>query len=232
MPRDNTINQLIETGIHEEILQQSRPFVRLMNQYQSAIMEMETKLKVLDSEFSMEYDRNPFESIKSRLKSPVSIFKKLRNKGLDITVENIERNLYDVAGVRVICSFEEDIYKLMELLLRQDDIKLIRKKDYIRKPKTNGYRSLHLILEIPIFQAAGPKKMYVEVQFRTIAMDFWASLDHKLRYKKDITNSEEIAAELKECADAIARLDMKMQDIRHRIDRDNAESDGRHTSLT
>lgn len=220
MAEDNIFRELLEKEEHMELLEQSRPFVKLMNQYQSAIMEVETKLKVLDSEFSMEYDRNPFESIKSRLKSPVSIYKKLRKKDLDISVENIERYLFDIAGVRVICSFEEDIYKLMELLLKQDDIRLVRKKDYIGRPKPNGYRSLHLILEVPIFQAAGPKKMKVEVQFRTIAMDFWASLDHKLRYKKDISNSEEIADELRECADQIAMLDQRMQEIRHRIDRD------------
>lgn len=205
----------------EELLVQGRAFMKLMNQYQSAIMEVETKLKVLDAEFSMEYDRNPFESIKSRLKQPVSIFKKLEKKGLDVTVENIEKYLYDIAGVRVICSFEEDIYKLMELLLKQNDVRLIRKKDYIGRPKDNGYRSLHLILEVPIFQAAGPKRMKVEVQFRTIAMDFWASLDHKLRYKKNIKNSEEIALELKMCADEIAMLDNRMQEIRHRIEKES-----------
>lgn len=223
MSEEMKFSEPIDMDNHNDILEQSRPFVRLMNQYQSAIMEVETKLKVLDSEFSMEYDRNPFESIKSRLKGPISIYKKLKKKGLDITVENIERYLFDIAGVRVICSFEEDIYKLMELLLRQDDIRLVRKKDYIGRPKPNGYRSLHLILEIPIFQAAGPKKMKVEVQFRTIAMDFWASLDHKLRYKKNISNSEEIAEELRECADQIAMLDKRMQEIRHRIDRSREE---------
>lgn len=215
MEEEKQWNELLK---QDERMAQSRPFIRLMNQYKSAIMEMETKLQVLDSEFSLEYDRNPFESIKSRLKSPVSIFNKLHKKGLDITVENIERYLFDIAGVRVICSFEEDIYKLMELLLRQDDIRLVRKKDYIGRPKPNGYRSLHLILEIPIFQATGPKKMKVEVQFRTIAMDFWASLDHKLHYKKDIVNSDAIAKELKECADQIAGLDKRMQEIRHKID--------------
>ncbi len=220
MTYENKLDELLEREGHNEMLEQSRPFIKLMNQYQSAIMEVETKLKVLDSEFSMEYDRNPFESIKSRLKGPISIYKKLRKKGLDITVENMERYLFDIAGVRVICSFEEDIYKLMELLLKQDDIRLIRKKDYIGRPKPNGYRSLHLILEVPIFQAAGPKKMKVEVQFRTIAMDFWASLDHKLRYKKNISNSEEIAEELRECADQIAMLDRRMQEIRHRIERE------------
>lgn len=220
---DNLEKVLLDDDKREQIMAQSTPFTKLMNQYQSAIMEVETKLKILDAEFSMEYDRNPFESIKSRLKRPISIFKKLEKKGLEISVENIEKYLYDVAGVRVICSFEEDIYKLMELLLKQNDIRLIRKKDYIGRPKDNGYRSLHLILEVPIFQAAGPKRMKVEVQFRTIAMDFWASLDHKLRYKKNIKNSEEIAKELKMCAEEIALLDKRMQGIRHRIEKESQE---------
>ncbi|MCI8371665.1 MAG: GTP pyrophosphokinase family protein [Lachnospiraceae bacterium] len=223
MVEELSLEQIVENHMHEDLMAQSQPFIRLMNQYRSAIMEMETKLKILDAEFSMEYDRNPFESIKSRLKSPVSIFKKLEKKGLPVTVESMERYLFDIAGLRVICSFEEDIYKLMELLLRQDDIRLIRKKDYIGRPKPNGYRSLHLILEVPVFQAGGPKKIKVEVQFRTIAMDFWASLEHKLRYKKNIAHSEEIAEELRVCAEKIAQLDQQMQEIRHRIDRDSGE---------
>lgn len=217
VPEKVNESQVIEEKL-QKLLLQSRTFMRLMNQYQSAIMEVETKLKVLDSEFSMEYDRNPFESIKTRLKSPISIVRKLESKGLEISAANIEKYLYDIAGVRVICSFEEDIYKLMELLLKQDDVRLVRKKDYIGRPKPNGYRSLHVILEVPIFQAAGVKKMKVEVQFRTIAMDFWASLDHKLHYKKNIEHSEEIVKELKECADVIAELDLRMQQIRNRID--------------
>ncbi len=207
----------------QELMLHGRPFMRLMNQYQCAIMEVETKLKVLDSEFSMEYDRNPFESIKSRLKSPVSIVRKLESKGLEVSVANVEKYLYDIAGVRVICSFVEDIYRLMDLLLKQNDVRLVRKKDYIGRPKKNGYRSLHLILEVPIFQAAGIKLVKVEVQFRTIAMDFWASLDHKLRYKKHIEHSDEIVRELKECAEVIAGLDSRMQQIRNRIDNQSQE---------
>lgn len=218
---DKIDTKCLGTFAPDELWVQGRNFLRLMNQYRSAIMEVETKLKILDAEFSMQYDRNPFESIKSRLKSPESIAKKLEKKGLECTVENIEKYLFDIAGLRVICSFQDDIYKLMDLLVRQDDIRLIRKKDYIGRPKPNGYRSLHLILDVPIFQAAGIKRMKVEVQFRTIAMDFWASLDHKLHYKKDIKNSDEIAIELKECADAIAALDNRMQEIQYRIDADN-----------
>lgn len=195
-----------------------KPFLGLMTEYSCAIMEIETKLKVLNSEFSLHYDRNPFESIKTRLKSPVSLIDKLERKGLDISVENIEKHISDVAGVRVICSFPDDIYELAELLINQDDITLIRKKDYIENPKENGYRSLHLILEVPIFLSGGKKYRRVEVQFRTIAMDFWASLDHKLRYKKDLENPEEIARQLKDCADSIAVLDKEMQRIRNQIE--------------
>ncbi len=201
------------------VMDEAKPFIILMTQYRCAIMEIETKLKVLDAEFSQEYKRNPFESIKSRLKSPISIADKLRRKGLAVTVENIEKHLNDVAGIRVICSFPDDIYRLADLLAGQDDIILLGKKDYIKNPKPNGYRSLHLILDIPIFLSNEKKHMKVEVQFRTIAMDFWASLEHKLKYKKDVDNSEEIVAKLKICADSIEMLDFQMQEIRNEIDK-------------
>ena len=199
-------------------MQSGGPFIELMTEYRCAIMEIETKLQVLNSEFSLHYDRNPFESIKTRLKSPISIIEKLERKGLEISVDTIEKHISDIAGIRVICSFPDDIYELAELLIHQDDITLIRKKDYIENPKENGYRSLHLILEVPIFLSEGKKYRRVEVQFRTIAMDFWASLDHKLRYKKDLENPNEIASELKDCAESIAMLDQKMQQIRNKIE--------------
>lgn len=206
-----------------ELLESGKRYVELMNKYQCAIMEVETKLKVLNAEFSLQYDRNPFETIKTRLKSPISIIKKLNRKGDlkdDATLAaTIEDTLYDVAGIRVICAFQEDIYKLAELLVQQDDIRLIRTKDYIKNPKPNGYRSLHLILEVPVFLKEGKTPVKVEVQFRTIAMDFWASVDHKLRYKKDIPNEEEIVEKLRECASAIAGLDEEMQQIRTMIEK-------------
>lgn len=204
--------------IQAERLRETAPFNDLMMNYRCAIMEVETKLKVLNEEFSQEYNRNPFESIKSRLKTPQSIYEKLKRKGFAPTVGNIRDNLTDVAGVRVICSFPDDIYRLAELFVSQDDIILIRKKDYIKNPKPNGYRSLHLILDIPIFLSNEKRYMKVEVQFRTIAMDFWASLEHKLKYKRDVENAEEIVAQLKTCADSIENLDYQMQDIRNKID--------------
>lgn len=200
-----------------EKLKEAKPFNKLMMEFRSAISEVETKLKVLNEEFSQEYNRNPFESIKSRLKSPQSIFEKLERKGFPVTVDSIRENLADVAGVRVICSFPDDIYRLAELFCQQDDIILVREKDYIKNPKPNGYRSLHLILNVPIFLSTGKKYMKVEVQFRTIAMDFWASLEHKLKYKRDVKETDEIVRQLKDCADSIEQLDYQMQEIRDKI---------------
>lgn len=200
-----------------EKLRETEPFNRLMMEYRAAIMEVETRLKVLNEEFSQVYNRNPFESIKSRLKTPTSIYAKMAYKGYPVTVESIREHLTDVAGLRVICSFPDDIYRLADLLVKQDDFILLRKKDYISSPKANGYRSLHLILSVPIFLSNEKKYMKAEVQFRTIAMDFWASLEHKLKYKKDVENTEEIERQLRACADSIEALDYQMQDIRDKI---------------
>lgn len=204
--------------LQTEKLREAKPFNILMMEFNSAIIEVETKLKVLNAEFSHQYNRNPFESIKSRLKSPESIYEKLERKGFPVTLESIRENLTDVAGVRVICSFPDDIYRLAELFAKQDDIVVIKRKDYIKDPKPNGYRSLHLILDVPIFLSHGKKYMKVEIQFRTIAMDFWASLEHKLKYKKDVNDTDEIVRQLRECADSIEKLDQQMQQIRNKID--------------
>lgn len=197
------------------------PFKQLMSYYRCAIMEIETKFRVLDVQLSLNRENNPIESIKTRLKSPESIFEKLRRRNLPMTLSAIEENLNDIAGVRVICSFPEDIYSLADALLRQDDITLIERKDYIQNPKPNGYRSLHLIVEVPIFLRNETRKMRVEVQLRTIAMDFWASLEHKLRYKKGLEDSEdyqEISRQLKNCAEMSAMLDRLMENIRGQIE--------------
>lgn len=210
-----------------EIFDQTRPLAELMMRYKCAMLEVKTKLDVLNTQLSLENDRNPFESIECRLKSVPSIIEKLNRKGLELSSESIEKNLNDVAGIRVICSFPEDIYILAEELCSQDDIRLIARKDYIKDPKPNGYRSLHLIVEIPIFLMTEKKYMRVEVQFRTIAMDFWASLEHKLKYKKDIKQDvEEISEELRECAEEISRLDMKMQSIHRKISGSVGEAEG------
>ena len=219
---ENETKNLDEYGMYINMLETGKRYMEMMNKYRCAIMEVETKLKVLNTEFSLQYDRNPFESIKSRLKSSVSIMEKLRRKGLPINEEvleqQIEENLFDVAGLRVICAFQEDIYALSDLLVHQDDIQLLRTKDYIKNPKPNGYRSLHQILEIPVFLKEGKTFVKVEVQFRTIAMDFWASVDHKLRYKKNVTNEEEIMEKLRICADSITAIDEEMQKIRNMIE--------------
>lgn len=196
----------------------TQPYRELMSYYRCAMMEVETKFNVLNEELSLQYDRNPIESIKTRLKSPESIAEKLQRRGFPLTVESIEENLNDIAGVRVICSFPSDIYQLADAFLKQDDITLLQRKDYIAEPKPNGYRSLHLIVEVPVFFSSGKRNMKVEVQLRTMAMDFWASLDHKLRYKKDLENQDDIADELKKCADVITETDYRMQQLRKMID--------------
>jgi len=193
------------------------PYKELMAYYRCAMMEVETKFRVLNEELSLEYDRNPIETIKTRLKSIDSIADKLARQNMAMTVDNIETNMHDVAGVRVICGFPSDIYTLSEAFLNQDDITLIERKDYMANPKPNGYRSLHLIVEIPIFLHDKKKPMKVEVQFRTISMDWWASLEHKIRYKKDVKVPKDIADELRECAEAAAILDGRMEQIQKKI---------------
>ena len=205
-----------------------RPMDELMSYYQCAIMEVETKFKVLNQEYSLEYDRNPIEDIKSRVKSMESLIKKIRKKDIPLTLSSIEENIHDIAGVRVICSFLDDIYMLADCLLSQDDITLLEKKDYIKNPKPGGYRSLHLIVSVPIFLQDGKRNMTVEVQLRTIAMDFWASLEHKLRYKKDIPadKAKYLEDEMLACAQISADLDMRMQNVRDVI-AENTTSDER-----
>lgn len=218
--RDNFVRQSLLSDEFLNFMQQNKkPFDLLMSYYECAIMEIETKFRVLNHELSLEYDNNPIESIKTRVKSYDSILKKIRRKNIPLNLQAIEENLKDIAGVRVICSFPDDIYKLAESFLKQDDIKLIERKDYIKNPKPSGYRSLHLIVQVPIFLQNEKKMVNVEVQFRTIAMDFWASLDHKMRYKKELPDEEVeiLQEELYDCAEQSAALDERMQRIRDRI---------------
>lgn len=208
----------------EDIKEQASEYQKLMTYYQCAIMEIETKFNVLNAEFSLAHDRNPISGIKSRLKSPGSIQEKMERLGLNISVESIEENLNDIAGVRVVCSFQEDVYVLARALLSQDDVTLIRKKDYIADPKPNGYRSLHLIVEIPIFLAHEKRTMKVEIQLRTIAMDFWATLEHQLRYKKNVNFTEKMQEELLQCALLSADLDFRMDSLRREVQDDVQEA--------
>ena len=199
---------------HYLIAKRAHEYAKLMAYYRCALMEVETKFKVLNEEFSLRLDRNPIENIKSRLKRPISIRNKLKKYGYPLTMQNIEEQLHDVAGIRVVCSFPSDVYTIAEALLNQDDVTLIRMKDYIKNPKPSGYRSLHLIIEIPIFLAKEKRMMKVEIQLRTIAMDCWASLEHQIHYKKDFNFTEEMAAALALCADLSAELDERMEKLR------------------
>ncbi len=192
-------------------------FQQVMMIYNCALREVRTKFEVLNDDLSLKNSRNPIEMIKTRIKKPESIAQKLYRKGYDISIDSILTNLNDVAGIRIICSFIDDIYEVSEMFLKQDDVRLIEIKDYIKNPKPNGYRSYHMIVEIPVFFADRKQMIKVEVQFRTIAMDFWASLEHQIKYKKDIENQEDIISELKECADTIAETDLKMIEIRKKI---------------
>ncbi len=203
--------------LREIVLEGSKKMVKLMTYYKCAMMEIETKLKVLSEEHSLIHERNPISNIQSRLKTLPSIKEKLDRRGLPMTVESIEVNLNDVAGVRVICPFPDDVYTVAEALLKQDDVRTIAVKDYIKNPKSNGYRSLHLIVEIPIFLQNEKRSMRVEIQMRTIAMDFWASLEHEMFYKNGKVQNEDVAKELRECAAISASLDERMNKLRKQI---------------
>lgn len=220
-------NILTNEKIMDRISKRMEPIERMNAYYRCAIMEVETKFKVLSEQFSLKYDRNPIETIKSRLKSQDSILKKMNRKGLPISLENIENEIDDIAGVRVICSFVEDVYMLADCLLQQDDIILLKKKDYIKYPKESGYRSLHLIVQVPIFLQNEKKPMKVEVQIRTLAMDLWASQEHKLRYKKSIPEDEEesISNELAECALILSSVDERMQALRTKLSESRFQKD-------
>lgn len=186
--------------------------------YSCAIKEVRTKFDVLNSEFNVRYQRNPITSISSRLKSSSSIMRKLERKNLNFSLENVKNHLFDVAGIRVVCSYVDDIYMLAQALAKQDDITVIKEKDYIKNPKPNGYRSYHMIVNVPVFFSDRTENMAVEVQIRTIAMDFWASLEHQLKYKQEVPNQKEIVQQLSECAEQIASVDKKMWRVRQQIE--------------
>lgn len=193
-------------------------YKELIMMYTCAMKEIKTKFEVLDTDFKVRYSRNPISSINTRIKTTASITEKLGRLGVPFSVDNIVNNINDVAGVRVICSYIDDIYLLADALLKQEDIKLLTRKDYIATPKPNGYRSMHLIVTIPVFFMDEKRDMKVEVQIRTIAMDFWASLEHQLKYKQKIENQQEVIMQLKSCADVIAATDERMLNIREQIE--------------
>jgi len=185
--------------------------------YDAALKEINTKLEILNNEFKMDHQYNPIEHITSRIKSPQSIAKKLRHNNRDLTIENIVKYVNDVAGIRIICSFTSDIYRIADLMTKQTDIKVLKVKDYIMCPKENGYTSYHMIVTIPVFLSDRTVETKVEIQIRTIAMDFWASLEHKIYYKFEGNAPEHISKELKECSDIVAYLDQKMLSLNEEI---------------
>ncbi len=202
----------------DDSLEQFQAFREMSMMYQSAIREITTKLEILNDELSLRHNQNPIESIKSRVKTPLSIMKKLERKGKEISIESVADCIYDVAGVRVICSFIDDIYRVADMLRAQDDVTVIAIKDYIKNPKPNGYRSYHMIVEIPVFFSDRKQNLNVEIQIRTVAMDFWASLEHQLKYKTEIEHAEKITEELKKCADVVAAADEHMMVIRKMVE--------------
>ena len=211
------LKQTILSQTPDDFIAQAEKFQELMMMYNGAMREVETKLRVLNDEFQIRSQRNPIEFIKCRLKTPPSIMEKLQRRGLDKTFEAVLENINDIAGVRVVCSFIDDIHAITDMLIKQDDITLIEKKDYINSPKANGYRSMHLVVEVPVFFSDKKRAMRVEVQIRTIAMDFWASLEHQIHYKQNHNAPDHIIQELKECADVISSTDFKMQNIQKQL---------------
>ena len=205
-------------ALSDEFKRMVDDFFAVQCRYQAAIREVQTKLEILDDEFQMRHQRNPIHHMQSRMKSIQSMMEKLRRKQLELNIASAVENLTDIAGIRVICSYVQDVYTVANLLTSQDDVHLVRARDYIQTPKENGYRSLHMIVEVPVFLAEGRVMVPVEVQIRTIAMDFWASLEHSLRYKATDGVPEEISAELKQTALDIAALDQRMQSIHDRVD--------------
>lgn len=215
------LTELSKSETFETIGNMLEAWQELMSRYRCAIMEVETKFRVLNEQFSLLHERNPIENIKTRIKSPESIRKKMVKKGLmPMTLDAVEENIKDIAGIRVVCSFIDDIYMLADCLTSQDDITLLECKDYIKNPKDNGYRSLHLIVEVPIFLQNEKRNMKVEVQLRTNAMEFWATLEHRLRYKKDLPEDvlHSTSDGLYQCAKISAQLDEHMQQIRNAIE--------------
>ena len=193
-------------------------FLQFEHLYSSAVREIQTRLEVLNEEFSVRYDHNPIHHVESRLKSTGSIIEKLRRKGLEISMESAKKNINDIAGIRVVCCYIDDVYRVEEMLLRQSDMELVKRQDYIETPNYNGYRSLHLDLRVPIYLSDRTESVLVEVQLRTVAMDFWASLEHDIRYKRDKSALPAgINEQMFACADEIADIDRKMQDMYHRI---------------
>lgn len=216
-PMENINTETIEFENMEKQLRNVQEYREFTHFFNSAIREVMTKLEILDAEFNIKYAHNPIHHMESRLKSIPSMMGKLQKKGLPISLESAKENLYDIAGIRVICYYIDDIYRISNLLTAQSDITLIRTRNYIAHPKENGYRSLHIVVKVPVFLSQKTEHIPVEIQIRTIAMDFWASLEHQLRYKSNSDIPDGIPQRLARCAETSAMLDLEMQDIYHAI---------------
>ena len=222
---DGVISMLSNSGAMDMLIGQAKKMMWSVVEYKEmqmvytcAIKEIKTKLEVLDAEFKIKHKRNPISSITSRLKRTESVMEKMARRGYPFSIESIEKNINAIAGVRVVCSYIDDIYSSAEALLSQDDVTLIARKDYIENPKPNGYRSLHLIVSIPVFLSEGKRNVKVEVQIRTTAMDYWASLEHQLKYKKEIPDAQRVSMELRACAEMMAETDKRMLALRRDIE--------------
>lgn len=215
MEKETDLPSVVNKGLqsNEDFYKMAFQFQEIMMIYESAIKQLETKLEILNKEYKVTGRRNPIETIKSRIKSPDSIAKKLEKKGLSVNFKTMTENLQDIAGVRVICPYISDIYNVKDILLKQPDIKLVEQKDYIENPKPSGYRSLHIVVEIPVYLSQTEHRVKVEIQLRTIAMDFWASLEHELKYKNEQKIPDSVRRELFRVAETIAMTDREMEEI-------------------
>lgn len=215
--RDFFVNELEIQENSEKFIDMFKEFRRYMTLYGCAIREVRTKFEVLNDELSVAGGRNPIQGIYSRVKSPDSIFGKMRRLGVPFGIDAMVANLNDIAGIRIICQYIDDIYTVAAMLGGQDDIEVVKVKDYIKSPKPNGYRSFHMIVEVPVFFSEAKNIVRVEVQLRTIAMDFWATLEHGMKYKREVADADKIVAELKDCAEQVYALDTRMQELKDKI---------------
>ena len=211
-----TISKIPTVVEHEDIAEVFHEFMLLQHLYDSAIEIVKTQLEILDSEFNVKFQRNPIHNVESRLKSPQSIINKLEKKGLPLTAESARRNLLDIAGIRLTCYYIDDIYTIAQIITCHDNFVALKVKDYILNPKSSGYRSYHMVISVPVYLSNSKQYAPVEIQIRTIAMDFWASLEHQLKYKGGKVPAE-LSEQLRECADTISDTDQKMQNIFFRL---------------
>lgn len=207
-----------EKVLNKEFVESLREqFTRFGLVYKFALEEISTKVNILKDEFRLIHDYNPIEHVNTRIKSAESLIRKIQKKNIPFSLEAIKENIRDIAGIRIICSFVSDIYRISEMIQAQSDIEVVEVKDYIKNPKPNGYQSLHIVMKIPVFMSDRVERVFVEMQIRTIAMDFWASLEHKIYYKYNKQIPEHLTKQLKEAADTVAELDRKMEDINNEI---------------